>query len=216
MKMILFWLVILTAWSWSISGRAHDARSDQPLEPTPPAQDDQGYPSDYPTQTATPAPASGDKPVVAPPPPPPIIVRVSGYGALQTPEDAASEPKRLKALRASKLDALRNMAERIYGTRVTGTSTVKDFVLSEDGFATQVDTIVRGARVVSVTENKGQGFETVLELELPGNFAECLTRVNQFRGGRDCFLPLPTLGQGVSGKRSQGDPTPMQSLYYLK
>lgn len=214
MKMILFWLVILTAWSWSISARAHDARSDDPLEPEPqPLVEDPMASSQIVSSASAPNSANGLPP---PPPPPPIIVRVSGYGALQTPEDAAFEPKRLKALRASKLDALRNMAERIYGTRVSGTSTVKDFVLSEDGFATQVDTIVRGARVVSVTENKGQGFETVLELELPGNFAECLTRVNQFRGGRDCFLPLPTLGQGASASRGQGNATPMQSLYFLK
>lgn len=214
MKMILFWLVILTAWSWSISGRAHDARSDEPLKPEPQLLVEDPMSG---SQTLSPASASdAANGLPPPPPPPPIIVRVSGYGALQTPEDATSEPKRLKALRASKLDALRNMAERIYGTRVSGTSTVKDFVLSEDGFATQVDTIVRGARVVSVTENKGLGFETVLELELPGNFAECLTRVNQFRGGRDCFLPLPTLGQGASVKRGQGNAAPMQSLYYLK
>lgn len=43
MKMILFWLVILCAWSWSISARAFDARSDLPLERS---EQDRGQKSD--------------------------------------------------------------------------------------------------------------------------------------------------------------------------
>ena len=83
-------------------------------------------------------------------PPTPIVIRVTGYSAVEKAEDMASEPKRLMALRASKLDAYRALAERIYGTSISGMSTVQDYVLKNDGFGTVVDSVIRGARVVSV------------------------------------------------------------------
>ena len=121
----------------------------------------------------------------------PILIRVTGYSAFENEVDAKSEPKRLLALRASKLDAYRTLAERVYGLSISGNSMVKGFVLKEDRFAVALDSHVRGARVVSVNEKKGVGFETVLELTLPGNFDDCLNKVNSFKNGFNCLRPLP-------------------------
>ena len=68
---------------------------------------------------------------------------------------------------------------------------MKNFTLKEDHFAVALDSHVRGARVVSVNEKKGIGFETVLELMLPGNFDDCLNKVNNFKNGLNCLRPLP-------------------------
>lgn len=121
----------------------------------------------------------------------PILVRVTGYSAFESEADAKSETKRLLALRASKLDAYRALAERVYGLSISSRSLVKDFVLREDKFAVGLDSYVRGARVVSVNEKKGVGFETVLELLLPGDFDDCLNKVNNFKNGLNCLRPLP-------------------------
>src|SRR5690606_34430617 len=43
----------------------------------------------------------------------PIIIRASGFGAYEHASDARSQRKRLLAMRASKLDAYRALAERI-------------------------------------------------------------------------------------------------------
>jgi len=153
------------------------------------------------------------------PPAAPIVVRVTGYSAYEKTEDMTSEPKRLMALRASKLDAYRALAERIYGTGITGTSTVQDFVLKHDGFGTVVDTVIRGARVVSVSEKKGAGFETVLELLLPGDFQDCLTKTNSFRNGSNCLRPLPQFNAYHSDStlsNSKKRHNSMDSIYYLK
>ena len=149
----------------------------------------------------------------------PVVVRVTGYGAYEKVEDMTSEPKRLMALRAAKLDAYRALAERIYGTGITGTSTVQDFVLKHDGFGTVVDTVIRGARVVSVSEKKGAGFETVLELLLPGDFQDCLTKTNSFRNGSNCLRPLPQFNAYHSDStlsNSKKRHNSMDSIYYLK
>ena len=130
----------------------------------------------------------------------PILIRVTGYSAFEAESDAKSESKRLLTLRASKLDAYRSLAERVYGLSISGKSMVKDFVLKEDRFAVGLDSYIRGARVVSVNEKKGVGFETVLELILPGNFNDCLNKVNNFKNG---FLPSCVPGIALPDSLSQ-------------
>ena len=121
----------------------------------------------------------------------PILIRVTGYSGFETDADSKSEVKRLQALRASKLDAYRALAERVYGLSISGKTVVKDFMLQEDSFAVALNSHVRGARVVSVNEKKGVGFETVLELMLPGDFNDCLNKVNAYKNGLNCLRPLP-------------------------
>lgn len=153
----------------------------------------------------------------------PILIRVTGYSAFESEADAKSESKRLLALRASKLDAYRTLAERVYGLSISGRSTMKDFILKEDKFAVGLDSYVRGARVVSVNEKKGLGFETVLELLLPGNFDDCLNKVNNFKNGLNCLRPLPNTslfldkeetGSKAYTPRSYSGPS-SRSGYYL-
>ncbi len=129
----------------------------------------------------------------------PVLIRVTGYSAFESEKDAKSEAKRLLALRASKLDAYRALAERVYGISISGKSLVKDFVLKEDRFAVALDSHIRGARVVSVNEKKDLGFETVLELILPGNFDDCLNKVNNFKNGLNCLRPLPNTSLFLEG-----------------
>lgn len=145
---------------------------------------------------------------------PPILIRVSGYGTYENEKDRLSERKRLMAMRASRLDAYRTLAERVYGTVIFGTSTVSDFVLQDDNYRTVVDSVIRGAKVITVTEHKGGTFETVVELLLEPRFRECLSHVNHFRYNEDCKLPLP------HGNDSSGDikvtSKSNDNLYYLK
>jgi hypothetical protein len=121
----------------------------------------------------------------------PIVIRVTGYSAFESEKDTKSEAKRLLALRASKMDAYRALAERIYGLSVSGKSMMKDYVLKEDNFAVGFNSFIQGARVVSVNEKKDIGFETVLELLLPSDFGDCFNKVNNFKNGMNCLRPLP-------------------------
>jgi len=147
----------------------------------------------------------------------PVIVRVTGYGGYDATEKNKGN-KRLMAIRASRLDAYRNLAERVYGFSVAGASTVKDFMLQSDRFATSVDSVVRGARVVSISDNPATGIETVVELELPADFQRCLNKVNNFKYHNDCLRPMGSVGTSVpsnnSLRRSSQEP-PMQALYHL-
>lgn len=147
----------------------------------------------------------------------PILVRVTGYAVFEPGKKNAMR-ERLAAIRASRLDAYRTLAERIYGLSLSGQSKVKDFEVKNDHFDVQVDSVVRGARVVSITENPKTGIETVLEVELPGNFQDCLNQVNQFRYRADCIRPISSMRlseQAQLASQRAESPRSMSSMYHL-
>lgn len=95
-----------------------------------------------------------------------------GYGNMGTFEGYTPGQKRLMAMRASKLDAYRALAEQVHGVRVTGNSTVAAMVAQNDSFRVFVDAYVRGAKVATITPMAESNYETVLELELGSDFFE--------------------------------------------
>ncbi|OOV88470.1 LPP20 family lipoprotein [Oceanospirillum linum] len=104
----------------------------------------------------------------------PIIVRVTGYGAYKENPRLSQGQNQLMAMRASKLDAYRAIAERVYGTRVSGGSNVEAMVLRDDRFRTYVDSVIRGAKVVSTYELAHNNYETTMELVLEPTFYDCM------------------------------------------
>ncbi|MDY6840494.1 MAG: LPP20 family lipoprotein [Pseudomonadota bacterium] len=142
----------------------------------------------------------------------PITVRVSGLGAYEgVGADRSNTRKRLMARRASQLDAYRNLAERVYGTVVYGSSTVNDFVLRNDMFRTYVDSYIRGAKLVAVNEHSDGVFETVMELKLEPRFRACVAKVADDQVRDLCPLPMAQENDSVGDVRSKG----VDSLYYL-
>lgn len=55
---------------------------------------------------------------------------------------------RMMAERAAKVDAYRNMAERIKGLQITADTYVRDFVAESDEITTRVDTFIKGMKTV--------------------------------------------------------------------
>lgn len=75
--------------------------------------------------------------------------QIIGYGPYRDlefgyPFDAQAK---LLALRAAKVDALRNLLEIIRGVRIDARTTVRDFLTQHDEIRTQVEGKIRGARV---------------------------------------------------------------------
>lgn len=143
----------------------------------------------------------------------PIVVRVSGFGTYENvATDRLNPRERLMARRASQLDAYRNLAERVYGTVIYGSSTVNDFVSRSDMFRTYVDTYLRGAKLVAVNEHSDGVVETVMELKLEPRFRECVSQVSDRDVASLCPMPMPR------GNDAAGDVVSREgadSLYYL-
>jgi len=71
----------------------------------------------------------------------------------------------LMAIRASKLDAYRNLTEQVYGQQLDASSTVADMVVTNDTFRTKVEGVIYGARLVSITPVGEETYETTLSLD---------------------------------------------------
>ncbi|MDX1755471.1 MAG: LPP20 family lipoprotein [Marinobacter sp.] len=146
------------------------------------------------------------------PQPQAIVVRESGFGTYEDAvEGRLNTRKRLLARRASKLDAYRNLAERVYGTVIFGSSTVSDFVLHNDNFRSYVDSYIRGAKVVAVNEHSDGVVETVMELKLEPRFRECVSQVSDDQVQASCPIPMPIGNDSAGDVHSQS----VDALYYL-
>lgn len=114
---------------------------------------------------------------------PPVVlpsrVTAIGYGAMPTQEGLSNEQRRLMAIRASKLDAYRSLAETVAGLKITGNSTVSAVTVTNDSFRVYVEAYLRGAKVMTVTPMPGGSYETVLELVLGGDFYRDVTNAVQ-------------------------------------
>ena len=97
----------------------------------PPAE----YMSDNPVGQAKPAPswAEGD-------------ATATGVGV--PPSGVKGQEARIMAERAAKVDAIRNLTERIYGVQIDSATTIKDFVTERDEVKAEVEAFVNGAQVI--------------------------------------------------------------------
>ncbi len=104
----------------------------------------------------------------------------SGYGTAEKSDKYSLPQIKLMAMRSSKLDAYRSLAEQVYGVRLRGMTTVENMIVTHDSYKSYVDAYLRGAKVlrtVAINHDKYAGddtFETVVELELTPRFYECM------------------------------------------
>jgi hypothetical protein len=99
-------------------------------------------------------------------------VRISaiGYGTESLYEAYTPGQRRLMAIRASKLDAYRSLAEQINGVKIDGNTTVSAMAVKSDSFRARVNALVRGGRVISVTPMADNNYETVIEVFVDRDF----------------------------------------------
>lgn len=82
---------------------------------------------------------------------------------------------KLKAARAAELDAMRRLAEQVYGLQISSSTSVQDFVTQNDQIRTQVEGVISGAVVSTPTFAEGVATVTV---SLPA--AEVWSVVNDY------------------------------------
>lgn len=92
-------------------------------------------------------------------------LRAVGYASVSEQKGATEEEKRVRAMRASKIDAYRELAEQIYGMRVSGRADLIDQRLGTESTSGAVDGVIRGAEVVR-SYPVGDSYVTELELDI--------------------------------------------------
>lgn len=76
------------------------------------------------------------------------ILRAVGYAVVDVQPGPSKGEKMLQAIRASKLDAYRELTEQVYGQSLQGSTTLRDAVQTSNQLQASVDGMVRGARVL--------------------------------------------------------------------
>lgn len=93
------------------------------------------------------------------------VLRAVGYASVSEQKGSNAEEKRVRAMRASKIDAYRELAEQIYGMRVSGRANMQDQRLGTELTSGSVDGVIRGAEVVR-SYPVGDSYVTELELDI--------------------------------------------------
>jgi len=102
------------------------------------------------------------------------VVRVNGLGVVVPRAELTHAQQRVAALRASRVDAYRNLAEQVYGLQVTGNTTVRQMSVTNDRVRTFVQQTIRGATVVDIDLIDDDTYQTTVELRLGPRFFVCV------------------------------------------
>lgn len=94
------------------------------------------------------------------------VLRVKGHGLEPNEPGMTAAEKSLLAKRAGKLDALRNLAERVNGVRISGETLVRDFVTRSDDIRSRVFSYIQGARVISEYQLADGSYEVEVEIDM--------------------------------------------------
>lgn len=71
-----------------------------------------------------------------------------GYAPVARQRGETEEERVLQAMRASRLEAFRELVEQVQGVHIDGQTRVEDMMLRDDHFRSQVSGVIRGAEVV--------------------------------------------------------------------
>ena len=93
------------------------------------------------------------------------IVFAVGYASISEQNGRTQEEKSLRVMRASKVDAYRELSEQIYGLRISATTSLSNQQLGPENTDGAVDGIIRGAKVVR-SYPVGDSYVTEMELNL--------------------------------------------------
>lgn len=97
----------------------------------------------------------------------PAVLTGVGFAPISSQPARTDEERRLLAIRASHLAALRNLAEQVYGVKLQSQSSASGASLQSDSIRASVSGTVAGARIVKITPKGDDTYETVVEMRQP-------------------------------------------------
>lgn len=92
------------------------------------------------------------------------VLRSSGYAIISKQAGPTSIEKTMQAMRASKLDAYRELSEQVWGVYIKSNTQLADTRQTSNGIESEVEGVIHGARVIRQYP-VGDSYVTELELD---------------------------------------------------
>ncbi|WP_311567838.1 LPP20 family lipoprotein [Photobacterium arenosum] len=93
------------------------------------------------------------------------LLTAVGYASISEQHGQTLEEKRIRAMRASKVDAYRELTEQVYGMRISARTGLTDQQLDSEETDGAVDGVIRGAEVIR-SYPVGDSYVTEMQLDL--------------------------------------------------
>ena len=91
-------------------------------------------------------------------------IYADGYAAISVQKADTLAQQVILAVKASKLDAYKGLAEQVYGQYLDANTTVSEMIVQSDTFRAKVQGVIYGAKLVSITPVGDDTYETTLSL----------------------------------------------------
>ena len=88
-----------------------------------------------------------------------------GYAQVSTQPGGSLNQRRLLAIRAARLEAMRDLTGQVHGIKLTSESTIRDTIVTNDVIRGTVQGELRGARTLKINPKDNDTFEVILELD---------------------------------------------------
>jgi hypothetical protein len=103
------------------------------------------------------------------------VLKAVGYAPIASQRGESESTKLIMAMKASKLDAYRELAEQVYGQRIEGNQALSSLVVESEMLKASVEGVIRGAEVVKAYPVGDDTYVTELSLDMKQVYALYLT-----------------------------------------
>ena len=93
------------------------------------------------------------------------VISAVGYAPISDQRGASESSRMLMALKASKLDAYRELTEQVYGQKVDSGQSLASLIIQNTRLDSSVQGVIRGAKVVKSYPVGNDTYATELELD---------------------------------------------------
>ena len=109
------------------------------------------------------APRAAQAMPVAPDQPP--LLTGLGFAQIKGQPGKTPNEKRLMAIRAARLEALRDLTEQVHGIHIDAETTLRDAIVQNDRLTGVVEGTIRGARTLRITPRDADSYEVLMALD---------------------------------------------------
>ncbi|APD93306.1 flagellar biosynthesis protein FlgP [Alteromonas mediterranea] len=94
------------------------------------------------------------------------VLKAIGYAPISSQRGEGDSMKLIMAMKASKLDAYRELTEQVYGQKIEGSQSVSHLVVESESLRASVEGVIRGAEVVKTYPVGEDTYVTELSLDM--------------------------------------------------